>query len=80
MLAFFFLLTKTRYNWNIVESGTKHHNPNPLYYLKEVTQIIMYHGCVCRENRAVVYSEITVIRWYQISWFTPHEIYIPNEK
>jgi hypothetical protein len=21
---------KPRYNWNIVESGVKHHNPNPL--------------------------------------------------
>ena len=22
--------TDSRYNWNIVESGVKHHNPNPL--------------------------------------------------
>ena len=22
-----------RYNWNIVENGIKHHNPNPLKYI-----------------------------------------------
>ena len=36
----------TRYNWNIVESGIKHHKPNPYLYLY----------CCCRSN----YHERTV--------------------
>jgi hypothetical protein len=24
---------RPRYNWNVVESGVKHHNPNPIYYV-----------------------------------------------
>ena len=34
-----------RYNWNIVERGVKHHNPNPLlvdYYSPIVSLLVMY--------------------------------------
>jgi hypothetical protein len=40
-----------RYNWNIVESGIKHHNPNPEYYLKlEVSNNILLWSHFTKSN------------------------------
>jgi hypothetical protein len=38
-LLFFICILPPRYNWNIVESGVKHHDPNPdilIYFIFNV--------------------------------------------
>ena len=56
-----------RYNWNIVESGVKHHNPNPIspiyYTVRQYIQILdilsrAFYWFVCRCRNSTYYTYI----------------------
>ena len=44
-----------RYNWNFVESGVKHHNPNYLYRNKSPLDLNVLNRCYTRGSRFLLY-------------------------
>ena len=57
-----------RYNWNIVESGVKHHNPNPIWG-RLTLALLNYIICsVCHNHNSVLSPIMIYIRFCHDRW------------
>ena len=41
-IRFFLFVPPSRYNWNIIESGVKHHKSNPLLFVQNVVRFVLF--------------------------------------
>ena len=55
-----------RYNWNIVENGLRHHNPNPVF----VTGTYAYHTIHPLLNQSPLCEDIWLNRDIRMSWLS----------